>query len=55
MYGWMAITTFLVFGHELSKTGPVFSFMMQIAMLVGFLTSCPVNWWLVRSGIKERM
>jgi hypothetical protein len=24
-------------------------------MLAGFLTSYPVNWWLVSSGIKERM
>ena len=55
MYGWMAIATFLVFGHELSKTDFVFWFMMQIAMLAGFVTSYPVNWWLLRSGIKERM
>ncbi len=55
MYGWMAIATFLIFGHELEKTGPVFWFMMQIAMLAGFLTSYPVNWWLLRAGIKEKM
>lgn len=29
--------------------------MMQIAMLAGFLTAYPVNWWLLRSGIKEKM
>jgi hypothetical protein len=29
--------------------------MMQIAMLAGFLTSYPVNWWLLRAGIKEEM
>jgi hypothetical protein len=55
MYGWMAIATFLIFGHELEKTGPVFWFMMQIAMLAGFLTAYPVNWWLLRAGIKEKM
>lgn len=55
MYGWMAIATFLIFGHELEKTGPVFWFMMQLAMLAGFLTSYPVNWWLLRSGVKEKM
>jgi hypothetical protein len=55
MYGWMAIATFLIFGHEINKTGPVFWFMMQIAMLCGFLTSYPVNWWLIKSGIKEAM
>ncbi|MGH7951816.1 MAG: DUF4396 domain-containing protein [Limisphaerales bacterium] len=29
--------------------------MMQIAMVAGFLTSFPVNWLLVRRGIKEKM
>ncbi len=55
MYGWMAIVTFLIFNHELEKTNPVFWFMMQIAMLGGFLTSYPVNWWLLKSGMKEKM
>ncbi len=55
MYGWMAIATFAIFGQELEKSDPVFWFMMQIAMLAGFLTSYPVNWWLVSVGIKEKM
>lgn len=55
MYGWMAIAVFLVFGRELQKTDPVFWLMMQIAMICGFLTSYPVNWWLLRKGIKEVM
>lgn len=55
MYGWMAIATFVIFGHELDKSDPVFWFIMQIAMLAGFVTSYPVNWWLVKSGIKEKM
>ncbi len=29
--------------------------MMQLAMIVGFATSYPANWWLVRRGIKEAM
>lgn len=29
--------------------------MMQIAMLAGFMTGYPVNWWLLRAGIKEKM
>jgi hypothetical protein len=29
--------------------------MMQIAMTFGFVTSYPVNWWLISRGIKERM
>ncbi len=51
----MAIATFATFGHEIEKTNPVFWFMMQIAMLAGFLTAYPVNWWLLRAGIKEKM
>jgi hypothetical protein len=55
MYGWMAVATFVIFRHPLEKTGPLFWFMMQVAMLAGFLTAYPVNWWLVRSGVKEKM
>jgi Domain of unknown function (DUF4396) len=29
--------------------------MMKIAMFFGFLTSYPVNWWLIHSGLKEKM
>ena len=55
MYGWISIATFLIYRHETDKTTPLFWFMMQIAMLAGFLTSYPVNWWLLRSGIKEKI
>jgi hypothetical protein len=55
MYGWMALVSFVFFGHELPKTSPVFWFMMEIAMLAGFVTTYPVNWWLLRAGVKERM
>jgi len=54
MYGWMAIVIFVLLG-EIPKTNPVFWFMMQVAMVTGFLTSYPANWWLLRQGIKERM
>ncbi|HEX4148330.1 MAG TPA: DUF4396 domain-containing protein, partial [Pirellulales bacterium] len=46
MYGWMAAAVFLIFHRQIDPTGPVFWFMMQIAMLCGFLTSYPVNWLL---------
>ena len=29
--------------------------MMQLAMMAGFVTSYPVNWWLIRAGVKEKM
>jgi Domain of unknown function (DUF4396) len=55
MYGWMAIVTFVIFGYQLKPNDPVFWFMMQIAMVAGFLTSYPVNCWLLAVGIKEKM
>ena len=59
MYGFMAFAQFYLFGHLLGTradvASPEFWFTMQIAMMAGFCTSYPVNWWLIRSGIKERM
>ncbi len=55
MYGWMAITVFLIFGREMKASEPEFWFMMQIAMFLGFFTAYPVNWWLIRRKIKEAM
>jgi len=28
---------------------------MQFAMIAGFATAYPMNWWLIRRGIKEKM
>jgi hypothetical protein len=42
-------------GLGLEVNTPEFWFMMQIAMLAGFITSYPVNWWVIKAGIKERM
>lgn len=59
MYGFMAFAYFYIFRSVLGTPLPVnsveFWFMMQIAMLCGFATSYPVNWWLIRAGIKEAM
>lgn len=59
MYGLMAIAQFAVFrpltGAPLEVNTVEFWFVMQIAMLAGFATSYPVNWWLIRAGIKEKM
>jgi hypothetical protein len=59
MYGFMAFAYFTIFhgvlGVELRTDTVEFWFVMQIAMIFGFLTAYPVNWWLIRSGIKEEM
>lgn len=59
MYGFMALAHFWIFARVLDAKLEVntaeFWFMMQIAMLCGFATSYPVNWWLISKGIKEKM
>ena len=55
MYGWMALMRFAVFGRDIPVNTPVFWFLMQIGMAAGFVTSYPVNWWLLRKGVKEKM
>ncbi|KST59985.1 hypothetical protein AO398_03655 [Methylobacterium sp. GXS13] len=59
MYGFMAWAQFDLLPNLGGRQAPVnsteFWFMMQIAMIAGFVTSYPVNWWLINAGIKERM
>ncbi len=59
MYGFMALAQFYFFrtliGTKLDVNTVEFWFMMQIAMICGFLTSYPVNWWLLKAGLKEKM
>ena len=59
MYGLMAVIQFLWFAPNYGGIAKVasleFWFAMQMAMLAGFATSYPVNWWLIRSGAKEAM
>ena len=59
MYGFMAVAYFVIFGIGFGTTLRVnsfeFWFMMQIAMIVGFVTAYPANWWLITHGFKEKM
>ena len=56
MYGWMAISIFLLFDEQTMKPDHwSFWLMMQIAMLSGFFTTYPINGWLIRTGVKEAM
>ncbi|SDQ67588.1 protein of unknown function [Virgibacillus subterraneus] len=55
MFGWMAIVHFVLFAQPPKPNEASYWFMMQIAMILGFLTSYPANWILVRKGIKEEM
>ena len=57
MFAWMAVTALVLFPapHHVRPDSPVYWFMMQVGMLLGFLTACPVNAWLIRRGVKEAM
>ena len=55
LFAWMWVMTLLPFHHMLTPITSTYWFMMQIGMAIGFLTSYPANWWLVRAGIKEPM
>ncbi len=59
MYGMMALIQFGWWKHDYGGVAevatPEFWFAMQIAMLAGFATAYPVNWWLIRTRWKEQM
>ena len=56
MFAWMALVFFVLFPHpHLMPTQAVYWLMMQIAMVIGFITSLPVNRWLLKAGLKEVM
>lgn len=56
MYGWMAIVYFVLFNDmPLPKDTWLFWFMMQIAMLFGFICAYPMNVLLIKLGVKKGM
>lgn len=55
LFAWMALYSLVFFHSNLHPDSPVYWFMMQIGMIVGFATSFPMNWWLIKMGIKEAM
>ncbi len=56
LFGWMALTYFVLFPQpHLEPTQPLYWFMMQVGMVIGFFTSYPMNRLLVQWGTKEAM
>ena len=52
----MAITQLMLFPPlYLPTDSAAFWFMLQIGMLIGFAATYPVNWRLIRRGIKDVM
>lgn len=54
MYGFMAIMIFVV-GLHLERNSWEFWFLMQLAMMCGFVTAYPTNRLLIKLGIKKGM
>ncbi len=57
LFGWMALMAFVFYPapHHLYPDTPVYWFLMQIGMIIGFATAWLANIWLIRRGIKEAM
>lgn len=55
MFGWIAYAFVMLLPTEPAVSSPVYWFMMQIAMIIGFATAYPANWLLVKVGIKHGM
>jgi Domain of unknown function (DUF4396) len=55
LFGWMALSHYVIWQPPLPINSSSHWFMMQIGMMLGFLTSWPVNRWLLIKGIKEPM
>ncbi|KAA6459103.1 DUF4396 domain-containing protein [Acidobacteria bacterium AB60] len=56
MFAWMAIAHYwLLPSPHLKPNSAAFWFMMQVAMIAGYLTALPANAWLIRKGWKEKM
>jgi hypothetical protein len=56
LFGWMALMFFVFFpSPHLTPNHAAYWFLMQVGMILGFLSSYPANSWLIRHGIKDGM
>lgn len=56
MYAWMALDWFVLAPRPRPDAfDPRYWLSMQLAMVVGFATAYPMNWLLLRMGLKEPM
>jgi Domain of unknown function (DUF4396) len=53
LFGWMGLAQYVIWKAPIDSSSHWF--LMQIGMILGFVTSWPVNRWLLRHGIKEPM
>jgi hypothetical protein len=55
LFAFMALYHLVLWQPPLTTASATYWFMMQIGMIVGYFTSWPVNAWLIRRGLKEKM
>jgi Domain of unknown function (DUF4396) len=55
LFGWMALCHYVISQPPLAIESSGHWLMMQVGMMLGFLTSWPLNGWLLRNGAKEPM
>jgi Domain of unknown function (DUF4396) len=55
LFGWMALTHYVLFQPPLAIDTSGHWLMMQLGMVAGFGTAWPANAWLIRRGVKEAM
>ena len=53
LFGWMVAYQVGIWDYQLPMDSAAYWWMMQVGMLLGFGTAVPVNWWLIKKGIKE--
>ncbi len=53
LFGWMAAFQVGIFEWRLGMNNVLYWWMMQIGMFLGHWTAVPVNYWLIKKGVKE--
>lgn len=53
LFGWMVAYQVGIWNYELEMNTWTYWWMMQVGMVLGFITSAPINWYLLKYGIKE--
>lgn len=53
LFGWMIIYQVGIWDYQLPVDSATYWWMMQVGMFLGSVTAMPVNWWLIKKGIKE--
>jgi hypothetical protein len=53
LFGWMVIYQVAIWEYRLAMDTWVYWWMMQVGMVLGFVTAFPVNWFLLTRKIKE--